>query len=140
MGQSELYLFLGCAFGSSVFYSLLTTYRQQRYIRQHGLPAAGTVVSLVPIHDPDYPDDLSNCRFHPIIRFQTHSGISIAVQYNRSMYPEWTVGQQLTVSYLPSDPQQILVPEHWDSNEDLLFAGMLLGAVAVLSSILMYLY
>ncbi|AHJ96973.1 DUF3592 domain-containing protein [Hymenobacter swuensis] len=131
-------LALGCAFGAYLFYYFLGRYHEQRLIQQHGETTQGTVVALIPIYDPEYSNDVNHCSYDPIIQFQPSTGAPIALQYTRATFTDWQVGQQFTVRYLAADPQQFLLPAHWDSNEDWLFTGILLGAATVLISVLAY--
>lgn len=138
MGQPEIILVLGSAFGLFIFFYLLTAYRRQKQIQRHGETTDGKVVHLVPIYDPEYPDSSEHVRYEPIIRFQMRNGAIITAHYTRTTFFKWHVGQQLTVRYLPANPHQFFLPIHWDSTEDWLFTGMMLGAAAVVISILAY--
>ena len=90
---------------------------------QNALPAAGTVMYV-----QSERTGSNSIQYHPILQFDGIDGISyVASTYMASTKYNFTVGQELPVLYLPSDPEVMKV-DSW-------FGRWGLGAVFVCAAV-----
>jgi len=79
------------------------TYRQHA-MEARGVETEGRVVSLSQSCDDD------GCTYSPVVRFNTRGGQSITFESSYSSSPPaYDVGEQVTIIYLPDDPEKAVI-------------------------------
>jgi hypothetical protein len=102
---SAILLLTGSLFAGVAAY----LYFQQANLEKNGLQTEGIVIALVDSSDSD------GTTYAPVYQFKTRSGRVFEVQSNNySNPPAYTLGQRVTVLYLPESPTQAQIKgEGW---------------------------